>query len=172
MILAQFMAGFLGSREYGGPVESGTATMIFAIGGFLMGLVYGKLAQGTKNFVFAVGLFVCTISYLLVAFAPNLFMSFVGALVYGLGITIIMATVMGGTASSVMPWSIPLAISITTCGQNVGSFICPYLAMGVAGIMGADIYQNVFMFGAILFGVMGVAAVIWAIVKKPKPAAA
>jgi len=171
MILAVFMANFLEAKQYGGPAQAGTATMLFAIGGFLMGLVYGKIAQGAKNFTFAVGLLVCAISYLLVAFAPNLIVTYIGAIVYGFGITIIMATVMGGSAGSVTPWSIPLAISITTCGQNVGSYFCPFLAMGVAGLLGADIFKNAFLVGAILFAVMTVIALIWGASKKAKPAA-
>jgi MFS family permease len=172
MILAQYMAGFLIEQNLGGPVESGTATMIFAIGGFVMGLVYGKLAQGAKNFTFAVGFLVSAISYLLVAFAPNLPMAFVGALGYGFGVTIVVATAMGGTASSVMPWSIPLAISITTCGQNIGSYFCPMVTSAVAGLMGDDVSKNAFLFGAIMFAVMTVIALIWGASKKAKPAGA
>jgi len=95
-------------------------------------------------------------------------MAFVGAIVYGFGITVIMATVMGGSAGSVTPWSIPLAISITTCGQNIGSYICPILAMAVAPLFGADIIKNAFLFGAILFAAMAVGGAS----KKAKPAGA
>jgi hypothetical protein len=44
--------------------------------------------------------------------------------------------------------------------------------LAVAALFGADIFKNAFLFGAILFAVMAVAAAIWGASKKAKPASA
>jgi Na+/melibiose symporter-like transporter len=79
-----------------------------------------------------------------------------------------MASVMIGTAMSVSPVTIPLAISITTCGQNLGSYFCPMITTFFAARMGEDVSKNAFLFGAVLFGVMGLIALIWGIAQNSK----
>jgi MFS family permease len=173
MILAQFLALYLAAHNIGDAGVAGLGTMIFAIGGFLMGLVYGKLNNAAKNVTLSIGLFVGVAAYLIVGFSGNVAMAIIGSFLYGACVSIVMASVMTATAMSVSPIAIPLAIALTTCGQNIGSYICPYIAMAVGGLFGDDLTRNVFIFGAILFGVMGVVMLIWGIAQNSrKPAAA
>jgi MFS family permease len=151
----------MAEHNIGDAGVAGWGTMIFAIGGFLMGLAYGKLNSAAKNITLSIGLFVGVISYLLVGFSGNVAVTIVGSFLYGACVSIVMASVMTATAMSVNPVTIPLAIALTTCGQNIGSYICPYISLAAAGLFGADITRNVFIFGAILFGVMGIITLIW-----------
>jgi MFS family permease len=173
MILAQFLALHMAEHNIGDAGVAGWGTMIFAIGGFLMGLAYGKLNSAAKNVTLSIGLFVGVIAYLLVGFSGNVAVTIAGSFLYGACVSIVMASVMTATAMSVSPVAIPLAIALTTCGQNIGSYICPYVSIAAAGLFGADITRNVFIFGAILFGVMGIITLIWGIAQNArKPAEA
>ncbi|HWQ80474.1 MAG TPA: MFS transporter [Anaerovoracaceae bacterium] len=156
MTLAQFLSIFMQEHGLGGPAESGNATMIFAIGGFLMGLFYGKLNSVAKNFTLTVGCFVGVVSYLIVAFSTGTAMAYIGSFVYGACVTIVVANIMTSTAMSVKPVAIPLAIALTTCGQNLGSYFCPLISRWGAELIGDDITMNVFIFGAIVFAVIGI----------------
>ena len=64
---------------------------------------------------------------MMIAFATNMAMVYLGSLIFGFTTTIVFASIMDGTSSSVSPASIPMAISIVTAGQNLGSFLCPYI---------------------------------------------
>lgn len=163
MILAQFLSIFMQEHGIGGPAESGNATMIFAMGGFLMGLVYGKLNSITKSFTLTVGCFVGAVAYLVVAYSANVTMAYVGSFLYGLCVTIVMASIMTATAMSVQPVAIPLAIAVTTCGQNLGSYFSPLISRWGAAFIGEDITRNVFIFGAIVFCIIGLVYIFWAI---------
>lgn len=156
MVLAQFLSIFMQEHGLGGPAESGNATMIFAMGGFLMGLVYGKLNSVTKSFTLTVGCLVGVVSYLIIAFSTGTAMAYVGSFLYGICVTIVVASVMTSTAMSVKPVAIPMAIALTTCGQNLGSYFCPPISRWGAALIGDDITMNVFIFGAIVFGVIGI----------------
>jgi MFS family permease len=171
MILAQFLALYLDAHEIGGPEVAGLGTMIFALGGFVMGLLYGKLNSAAKNVTLSIGLFVGVASYLIVGFSGTVPVAIVGSFLYGACVSIVMASVMTATAMSVSPIAIPLAIALTTCGQNIGSYICPYISMAVGGLLGGDLTRNVFIFGAILFAVMGVISLIWGIAQNSRKTA-
>ena len=172
LVLASYMAFFVTAHNLGTAAQAGQATMIFAIGGFLMGLVYGKLARFARNASLAVGLFMGVIAYLLVGFAPNIIVVFVGSLIYGFSVTTVFASIMDGTSTSVEPIAVPLAMSIVVCGQNLGSFLCPYIITPIAASMGADVNKYAFITGAILFGIMGIVALIWGIAKNMQTQAA
>jgi MFS family permease len=161
MILAQFLARYLAEHGLGDAGTAGTGTLIFAIGGFLAGLVYGKLNGIARQATLGIGLLLGAASYLLIAFSSNIPMAFAGSFLYGGCVSIVMASVMAETAMSVSPAAIPLAIAVTTCGQNIGSYFSPYAAQASAAIFGQDITKNVFIAGAILFCAMGILALIW-----------
>ncbi len=173
MILATYLAFFVTSHNLGSPAAAGTATMIFAIGGFLMGLIFGKLAQGVRNASLAIGLFMGVVAYLLIAFSQNIWLVYVGSLIYGFSVTTVFASIMIGTSMSVLPIAVPLAMAIVVCGQNLGSFLCPYIITPISGLMSEDVNMFAFISGGIIFGIMGVVALIWGIAKNvKKPAAA
>jgi MFS family permease len=161
MILAQFLARYLAEHGLGDAGTAGTGTLIFAAGGFLAGLAYGKLNGMARQATLGIGLLLGAAAYLLVAFSINIPMAFLGSFLYGGCVSIVMASVIAATAMSVSPAAIPLAIAVTTCGQNIGSYFCPYVAQAVGAMFGQDITKNVFIVGAILFCVMGVTALIW-----------
>jgi predicted MFS family arabinose efflux permease len=172
MILAQFLALYIADHNLGDPSVAGVGTMIFAVGGFLMGLLYGKLNSVARNVTLSVGLFVGVASYLIVGFSASVPVLIIGSFLYGACVSIVMASVMTATAMSVSPIAIPLAIALTTCGQNIGSYICPYISTAAAGLLpGDDITRNVFIVGAILFAVMGVVTLIRGIAQNAQKAA-
>ena len=96
------------------------------------------------------------IAFLLIAFANGVGLASVGSFIYGGCISVVMAFVMTATAMSVQPNAIPLAIALTTCGQNLGSYFCPIVARWGAGLFGTDITKNVFLFGCLIFAIVGV----------------
>lgn len=168
MILAQFVAIFMQEHGIGGAAESGNATLLFAIGGFVTGLIYGRLNSIIKNFTLTAGCLLGIIAFLLIAFAKGVAMAYVGSFIYGGCISIVMAFVMSATAMSVKPNAIPLAIALTTCGQNLGSYFCPIIARWGAGLFGSDITKNVFLFGCLVFAIIGIIYVFWGVAETEK----
>lgn len=168
MILATYMAFFIAEQNLGTAAQAGQATMIFAIGGFLMGLVFGKLMQFAKNASLAVGLFMGLVAYLLVALASNIFLVYLGSLIFGFCVSTVFASIMVGTSMSVKPIAVPLAMAIVVMGQNLGSFLCPYIITPIAAAMSIHVNKFAFITGAIWFGVMSIIALIWGVSKNAK----
>ncbi|HHY59138.1 MAG TPA: MFS transporter [Clostridia bacterium] len=172
LILATYMAFFIAEQNLGTAAQAGQATMIFAIGGFLMGLVFGKLAQAARNNSLAIGLFMGVVAYLLIAYAPNIFFVYLGSLIYGFCVSTVFAAIMVGTSTSVKPNAVPLAMAIVVMGQNLGSFLCPYVITPLATAMSTQVNKYAFIVGAIWFAVMGVVALFWGSSKNAKERAA
>ena len=166
MILATYLAFFIADKNLGTAADAGQATMVFAIGGFLIGLVFGRIMRFAKNATLSIGLFMGVIAYLLIAFAPSMGLVYVGSLIYGFSVSVVIASIMVATSMSVKPIAVPLAMSIVITGQNLGSFLCPYIITPLAGLFGNEVNKYAFITGAILFAVMGLAALVWGIRKN------
>lgn len=142
-------------KGIGSSAQAGSGLAFFAIGGFIMGIIYGKLASALKKFTLIAGFAGIVISYLLIAFSGGMIGIYIGCFLFGLALSICMPYIIVSTANSVDPLSSGMAISITMCGQNFAQFLCPYLINPVAGkISGANMNQTAFIIGAGMVVVM------------------
>ncbi|MFV0436000.1 MAG: MFS transporter [Desulfopila sp.] len=168
MTLANYLAFFITDQGLGTAIQAGQATMIFAIGGFLMGFSFEKLDRLAGKVSLAIGLVLGAMSFLVIAFSPNLPLLFLGNFLYGAAVTIVFASIMMETSHCVAPQAVPLAMSIVIMGQNLGSFLCPYIISPLASLLGTDINKYVFIATAIWFAVMATFALAWGLTKNQR----
>lgn len=130
----------------GGSAAAGYSLALFAVGGLIMGFIFGKILSACKRMTLTVGCILLAISYLIMTFAPNLALSYVGAFVCGLAFSICMPCILTGAGSSVDQASSEMATSIATCLQNAGMAICPYIVtpagVALAAAAGGKLIPN------------------------------
>ena len=155
-------AYLLVEKGIGDSAASGTGMAFFCVGGILMGLVYGKLAQALKSYTMGVGFLLMAASYVVMAFAPSIIVFYIGCLILGLGMSIVMPNVFLNVGASVPPASVGMALSIATCIQNFGQFCSPYIVNPISAAVGAEGMTNVasFYVAATVGAVLGVAMLI------------
>ncbi len=159
-----YISYVLSEKSIGGAAESGATVAVACIGGFIMGILYGKLAGKAGNLTFATGLFVMALSYLILAFAGSMFVIYIGGFVYGIAMAICMPAAFVNTANSVDADSSAMALSITMCAQNLGQFVCPYIMNFITGMTGSAHPSTLtYLLAMILLAGMGVPAVFWGI---------
>ena len=148
-------------RSLGSPTEAGSGLAFFAIGGFVMGIVYGKLSGILKKRTLAAGMLGILLSYLIIATAGSMILIYLGCLLFGLSLSACMPFIIVSTANSVDSLAAGMAISITMCGQNFAQFLCPYVINPIAGsINKTAINQTAFFIGAAMLAVMVVVSLI------------
>ena len=162
-----YISYVLSEKSIGGAAESGATVAVACIGGFIMGILYGKLAGRAGNLTFAIGLFVMALSYLILALAGSMFVIYIGGFVYGIAMAICMPAAFVNTANSVDAYSSAMALSITMCAQNLGQFVCPYIMNLITGMTGSAHPSTLtYLLAMVLLAGMGVPAVFWGIRKN------
>lgn len=157
-----YISYVLGEKGIGGAGESGATVAVACIGGFLMGILYGKLAGRLGDLTFAVGLFIMALSYLIMALAGSMLVIYIGGLVYGIAMAICMPAAFVNTANSVDAFSSAMALSITMCAQNLGQFVCPYIYNFITGLTASAHPSTLtYLLAALLLAGMGLPAMIW-----------
>ncbi|WP_317855247.1 MFS transporter [Chakrabartyella piscis] len=151
---ANSASAIITEMNLGDSVAAGYSLAIFAVGGLLMGIAYGKVAKIFGKMTLSAGCVLMSCGYLLIVFANGLAMSYLGAFFCGLSISMCLACIMNGSAGSVPLASSGMAVSIATCLQNVGMALCPY----VVNAAGASIANGTGSFttnqGALLSGLV------------------
>lgn len=161
-----YISYVLSEKSIGGAAESGATVAVACIGGFIMGILYGKLAGRAGHLTFAIGLFIMALSYVILAVAGSMMVIYVGGFVYGIAMAICMPAAFVNTANSVDAFSSAMALSITMCAQNLGQFICPYIMNFITGITASAHPSTLtYILAAVLLAGMGVPAVLWGIRK-------
>ena len=161
-----YISYVLVEKSIGGAAESGATVAVACIGGFIMGILYGRLAGRAGNLTFAIGLFIMALSYLILALAGSMIMIYIGGFVYGIAMAICLPAAFVNTANSVDAYSSAMALSITMCAQNLGQFVCPYIMNIVTAITGSmHPSTTTYMLAALLLAGIGVPAAFWGIRK-------
>ncbi len=124
---ANFASSLITERGLGDTVTAGYSLACFALGGFVMGFVFGKVSDIFKKLTLTVGCVLLSVSFLIMIYATNLSMSYLGAFMCGLAFSICMPCILNGAGGAVSQSSSGMAVSIATCMQNAGMTICPYL---------------------------------------------
>lgn len=153
-------------KGIGDSAASGLGMAFFCAGGILMGLLYGKLAKALGKFTMAAGFFVMAASYVVMAVAPSIAVFYIGCLIFGLGMSVVMPNVFLNVGSSVAPAAVGLALSIATCVQNFGQFCSPYIVSPLTGLFGGSASVAAFYVAAGIGAVLGVAMLVKAFGEK------
>ena len=164
-----YISYVLSEKSIGGAAESGATVAVACIGGFIMGILYGKLAGRVGDLTFALGLFTMALSYLILALAGSMMVIYFGGFIYGIAMAICMPAAFVNTANSVDVYSSAMALSITMCAQNLGQFVCPYIMNRITEVTNvAHPSTLTYLLAAILLAGMGVPAVFWGIRKNSR----
>ena len=158
---SNFASSIITEKGLGSSAAAGYSLSLFALGGFIMGFVFAKVAKACKRMTLTVGCVLLAVSYLIMTFAPNLALSYVGALVCGLAFSICMPCIMNGSANSVGQESSGMAVSLATCLQNAGMAVCPYIVTPLGNALynpaGAiSVNQYGMIVGAVIVVALGV----------------
>ncbi len=159
-------AFLVADKGIGDSAASGLGMAFFCAGGILMGFMYGKLAKATGKFTMAIGFFVMALSYVIMAAGSSIAAFYVGCLILGLGMSIVMPNVFLNVGSSVAPAAVGVALSIATCVQNFGQFCSPYIVNPIVNAIGGTASVVSFYVAAVLGAVLGVAMLIKAFCEK------
>lgn len=150
-------AFLVADKGLGDSAASGLGMAFFCAGGIVMGLLYGKVASIFGKFTMSFGFLVTAGAYVVIALSSSITMFYVGCLLYGLGLSVVMPQFFISVGSSVPPAAIGMAMSIATCIQNFGQFCSPYIVSPLTGLVGG-------MESVAAFWVAGALAAVLAIV--------
>lgn len=163
----------IAGKKLGTAADAGLSVAFFALGGFVMGLFYEKLANATRNCATAVGCVCLVISFVLVATAHSMLLCYIGSVFFGVAIASTLPGVFINTGMSVEAGAMGMAISAVTCSQNFAQFVCPFLVNPLSEALspGNNVVTN-FVIGAILAGVLAVIMFAWGTSQNKKKLAA
>lgn len=148
----------------GSAADAGLAVAFFTIGGAVMGMFYGKLSQLLKDYCIAFACLIMVIAFVLIANASNMMMCYIGSLLNGIAVVTSLPGIFVQTGLSVDEKSVGLAVSVVTCAQNFGQFICPYIINPLSQILPLSTMnaKTCFLLGAILGVCLALIMLIWA----------
>ncbi|OAA84208.1 MFS transporter [Clostridium ljungdahlii] len=155
-------------KNLGTAADSGLGLAFFAIGGIIMGLLYGSLAKRTKNCAVAVGCLMLVVAYVVIAFANSMIVCHIGSILVGMAVSAALPGIFINTGMSVDGFSAGMAISVVTCAQNFGQFCCPYIINPIAASIsgGRGVNFMCFIIGAVVAAALTILMLAWGVKKN------
>lgn len=153
----------ISETQLGSAADAGLSVACFTIGGAVMGIVYGKLAKVLKNYCIAFACMIFMVAYLIIAGASSMTLCYIGSVLFGVAIVTALPGIFIQAGLSVDAVSAGFAVSVVTCAQNFGQFICPYIMNPLSKAVGFSALnsKNCFILAAILSLVLAVIMTVW-----------
>lgn len=152
----------------GNSIDAGYSLSFYAVGGLIVGLIFGKISQKLGKYTVLLGGGLVMVGSLLVALVPNLLISYVGAFLCGAAFSVIMPCVLHGAAKLVPAESSAMAVSIAICSQTIGRMISPYVMTFLgSSIVGFGLTSNqASLLFAVVVGFLGSAILYFVNIRK------
>lgn len=139
----------------------GLGVSMFAWGGFVSGLFFGKYVAVTKQFSLPISFVLFGLMNIAIAFSPNVVLMFIAALIFGMMLSFIMSDLVVKSATCVSPAASAMSISLAMCLQNFGQFLCPYIVNPLmAAVAPSNINFGAFIFAGILAIALGIIVIV------------
>lgn len=137
MITAVFMLFFyigptnialmLQEEQIGNTVLAGIAATILLLGGALMGMSFGKLSAYIGKKTIPLGFLILAFGYMIMYASKNIILFYIGCLIIGASISIVMPQCMLQIASKGSSAAVTLGVALAMSASNLGTFINPIL---------------------------------------------
>jgi predicted MFS family arabinose efflux permease len=155
-VFSTFISFYIDAHRLGTAAQAGQTVMLFSLGGFVMGASYAKLVKATKGQTLTLAFAALFLSYMLMAYAQNITVVYAGCFLCGLSFSAAIPNMMDSVTRAVDANSVPMAISVALCSQNIAQFLSPSVVTPIAGVMGGEINQTALLLGAYMILAMAV----------------
>lgn len=156
MITAVFMLFFyigptnialmLQEAQIGNVVLAGIAVTILLLGGVLSGMFFGKLSAYIGKKTIPMGFFVLAIGYMIMYASKNIMVLYIGCLIIGSSISLVMPQCMFQIASKGSSAAVTLGMALAMSFSNLGTFVNPILTSVANTIMSSNLARDRILF--------------------------
>ena len=145
------------------PAQCGIIYAFTNVGTIIFGLIFGKVFEKIRFVTFLIGMLCCALALFLAASSTEVPMFCLAAALLGAGTGFFMPTVYAKNSTLIPYKNASKAVSIVSFMIGVGGFISPFV-FGSFGLAG----REQCILAAVLYVICGVAALVLALVIKPK----
>ena len=138
LAFANNLSFLLQEKGIGQASDTGLALSVYALGGLLCGLVYGKIDRYIKAMKLPLSMLLFALGFFIVVLAKSMPVVYLGSFIGGIALSLYFPQIMLYTGLSVDPIMIPVAISLLTCAQNLGQILCPYAINNLAAVFAGE----------------------------------
>lgn len=151
------------SEAIASPAQCGIIYAFTNVGTIIFGLIFGKVFEKVKFVTFLIGMLCCALALFLAATSTTVPMFCLASALLGAGTGFFMPTVYAKNSTLIPYKNASKAVSIVSFMIGVGGFISPFV-FGGFGLAG----REQCILAAVLYVICGVAALVLALVIKPK----
>lgn len=149
---------YVAERGLGSSVEAGTGTSLLLLGGTCGGLLFGKVSGRLGHRVMALGFGMLTAGLLLCVSAPNIWFVYIGCLLGGSCISLVVPQLLLNGAACAGE-NTGMFSALIMAASNLGSFLTPVLTVLVKLATGSELVSPRLTCGAALAFIM--TALLW-----------
>jgi MFS family permease len=146
--------------QLGSSADVGMITAVSTVSGLIIGFTYKIWAKLLGNWIVPIGFAVATIGlFVMMTVHTTIMGAYVASTLIGISLNLTNPFIMSHIMKLTPPRLIPVSMSLSTVGMNLGFFLTPYVLSLLGRFMGGG-FGDTFLMGVIFASISTVAAVV------------
>ncbi|GDZ84359.1 MFS transporter [Leuconostoc citreum] len=160
------LAGFLVEQHLGTAAVAATQLSVMSLIGLLPSLLYGQIYKHLRRLTIPIGLIITGLGIGIIATAGTLTMTWIGIVISGFGLPIVMPAIFGKVAEVQPEGSSNLSSALMLVGINVAVFLSPQVLAVTTQIIGQTSNKATMLVSTVMLFVLGAIQLVMATTKK------
>jgi MFS family permease len=151
---------FVSEEQLGDATLTGMLSSVYTAGGFIAGLIFGRLAKLCKKYTLGIGMLFAATGMFMVFITHNTIILFAGAFLLGTALSVVNPRFNVMISEVASPKSLALSLAVLMATMNLGQFAAPIVFNTLGELTGFTTKRSQFLLASIALLALGVGSLI------------
>lgn len=151
---------FMSEENLGDAALTGLLSSVYTSGGFIAGLIFGRLAKVCKNYTLGTGMLFAATGMFMIFIAHDFAILFIGAFLLGTALSVVNPRFNIMVSQVASPKSLALSLAVLMAMLNLGQFAAPIVFSTLGNLTGFTTKRSQFLLAAIALTMLGLGSLI------------
>lgn len=159
---------FVSEESLGDAALTGILSSVYTAGGFIAGLIFGKLSKLFRNYTLGTGILFAASGMLMIFVTHDIVVLFIGAFLLGTALSVVNPRFNVMISEVASPKSMALSLAVLMAMMNLGQFAAPIVFNVLGDVSGYTTKRSQFLLAGIALAMLGVGSLIATYVRNRK----
>lgn len=159
---------FMNEEKLGDAALTGLLSSVYTSGGFVAGLIFGRLAKICKNYTLGTGMLFAATGMFMIFITHDFAILFIGAFLLGTALSVVNPRFNIMVSQVATPKSLALSLAVLMAMLNLGQFAAPIVFNTLGNLTGFTTKRNQFLLAAIALTMLGAGSLIATYIRNRK----
>jgi MFS family permease len=151
---------FVSEEGLGDASLTGMLSSVYTAGGFIAGIIFGKLSKMFQNYTLGAGILFASAGMFMMFVTNDIAILFIGAFLLGTALSVVNPRFNIMISEVASPKSMALSLAVLTAMMNLGQFAAPIVFNTLGDVTGFTTKRSQFLLAGAALAILGLGSLV------------